>query len=52
MVIEGEGGMDGGKGAAGASSTSGAAGRSTATDGAVEVVTQGGSNLLLALAMY
>ncbi|XP_062198813.1 uncharacterized protein LOC133901471 [Phragmites australis] len=41
MAIEGEGGMDRGKGAIGASSTSGAAGRSTATDDAVEVVTQG-----------
>ncbi|XP_062187889.1 uncharacterized protein LOC133891187 [Phragmites australis] len=43
MVIKGMGGedrCDKGTGVAGASSTSGAAGRSTATDGAVEVVTQ------------
>ncbi|XP_062232811.1 uncharacterized protein LOC133930133 [Phragmites australis] len=50
MVIEGMGGADRrdkGTGVAGASSTSGAAGRSTATDGAVEVVTQGGRRVKL-----
>ncbi|XP_062232776.1 uncharacterized protein LOC133930088 [Phragmites australis] len=47
MVIEGEGGMDQGKGAVDASSTSGAAGRRMAIDNVVEVVTQGGRRVKL-----